>query len=108
MSKMNSERKPFAYVNKYTGKMFYLSQQPDAATDTDVYFPLWLHPQSTAQDADHIPDAGKMAMPEGWKMVPVEPTDEMISAGDVFMFGTSQLGAAYEAMLAVAPELPNG
>ena len=104
---MTTNRKPFAYVNKYTGKMFYLNEQPDAATDTDVYLPLWLHPQPTAQNADHIPDAGKMTVPDGWKLVPVDPTDEMISAGDVFMFGTSQLRAAYEAMLAVAPESPH-
>lgn len=40
---------------------------------------------------------------EGWKLVPVEPTDEMINAGDHFMDGLSRLGDAYEAMLAAAP-----
>lgn len=41
---------------------------------------------------------------EGWKLVPVEATEEMIQVGDVFMDGLSQLGNAYEAMIAAAPE----
>ena len=44
-------------------------------------------------------------VPEGWKMVPVEPTEEMIAAGDQFMDGLSSLGNAYDAMLAAAPEV---
>jgi len=44
-------------------------------------------------------------MPEGWRLVPVEPTEEMIAAGDQFMDGLSRLGNAYEAMLAAAPEV---
>lgn len=44
-------------------------------------------------------------VPEGWKMVPVEPTEEMIAAGDQFMDGLSRLGDAYDAMLAAAPEV---
>ncbi|WP_223565511.1 hypothetical protein [Pantoea sp. OVA07A] len=42
-------------------------------------------------------------IPEGWKLVPVEPTEEMIAAGDQFMYGLSRLGDAYDAMLAAAP-----
>ncbi len=44
-------------------------------------------------------------LPNGWKLVPVEPTDEMIAAGDQFMDGLSRLGEAYDAMLAAAPEV---
>ncbi|MGC0823031.1 hypothetical protein WKG93_08795 [Pantoea agglomerans] len=44
-------------------------------------------------------------VPEGWKLVPVEPTEEMIAAGDQFMDGLSRLGDAYDAMLAAAPEV---
>ncbi|KOA70482.1 hypothetical protein [Pantoea sp. CFSAN033090] len=44
-------------------------------------------------------------IPEGWKLVPVEPTEEMIAAGDQFMDGLSRLGDAYDAMLAAAPEV---
>jgi len=43
--------------------------------------------------------------PPGWKLVPVEPTEEMIAAGDQFMDGLSRLGDAYGAMLAAAPEV---
>jgi len=43
----------------------------------------------------------------GWKMVPIEPTDEMLAAGDKFMDGLSELGNAYSAMLAAAPK-PEG
>ena len=51
----------------------------------------------------HSPDAGKM-VPDGWQLVPVEPTLEMISAAtrDSVGFGTR---AAYQAMLAAAPKL---
>jgi hypothetical protein len=44
-------------------------------------------------------------IPEGWKLVPVEPTEEMIAASDQFMDGLSRLGDAYDAMLAAAPEV---
>ncbi|MGC8425005.1 hypothetical protein ACP3S8_09370 [Mixta calida] len=41
----------------------------------------------------------------GWKMVPVEPTEEMLAAGDKFMDGLSELGNAYSAMVEAAPKL---
>jgi hypothetical protein len=44
------------------------------------------------------------AVPAGWRLVPIEPTEEMISAGDVYMDGVSQLGDAWANMLASAPE----
>ena len=47
--------------------------------------------------AKHIPDAAKM-VPDGWQLVPVEPTSAMLIAA----------GAAtprYQAMLAAAPKL---
>lgn len=36
----NSPVVPIRYMNRYTGACFTLEQQPDAATDTDVYIPL--------------------------------------------------------------------
>jgi len=42
--------------------------------------------------------------PDGWRLVPVEPTDEMLTAGDVYMDGISQLLAAWAAMLEAAPK----
>lgn len=41
----------------------------------------------------------------GWQMVPIEPTDEMLAAGDEFMDGLSELGRAYSAMVEAAPKL---
>ena len=43
-------------------------------------------------------------IPEGWQIVPIEPTDEMFIAGDKFMECTSSLGEAWESMLAAAPK----
>lgn len=40
---------------------------------------------------------------DGWKLVPVEPTDEMVAAGDAYMDGLSSLSEAYEAMIEAAP-----
>ena len=55
---------------------------------------------------NHFPDAAKM-VPDGWQLVPVEPTLEMISAAtrDSVGFGTR---AEYKAMLAAAPKHEGG
>ena len=47
--------------------------------------------------AGHSPDAGKM-VPDGWQLVPVEPTSAMLIAA-----GTAT--PRYRAMLAAAPKL---
>lgn len=63
---------------------------------------------SEMKDGDELftrPAPAADLVPEGWKMVPVEPTEEMIAAGDQFMDGLSSLGNAYYAMLAAAPEV---
>ena len=59
--------------------------------------------------AKHIPDVGKMVVPEGWQLVPMELTDAM---GDAIY---KELGSptdgwygfddAYRAMLSAAPKL---
>ncbi len=43
------------------------------------------------------------AIPDGWQLVPIEPTDEMLIAGDIYMDGISQLFRAWAAMLEAAP-----
>ena len=45
-----------------------------------------------------------LEVPAGWKLVPIEPTIEMIRAAthDSICFGTK---AVYQAMLAAAPKL---
>ena len=55
---------------------------------------------------NHSPDIAKMAVPQVWQLVPVEPTIEMVQAAThkSVGFGTR---AAYQAMLAAAPK-PEG
>ena len=52
---------------------------------------------------NHFPDAAKMVAQEGWQMVPMEPTIEMVQAAtnSAVGFGTR---AAYQAMLSAAPK----
>ena len=51
--------------------------------------------------------AKQQAVPEGWQLVPVEPTIEMVQAAthSAVGFGTR---AAYQAMLAAAPKPEGG
>lgn len=43
-------------------------------------------------------------VPEGWRLVPVEPTPEMLGAGLRHVDGWASMPAAYRAMLAAAPQ----
>lgn len=52
------------------------------------------------------PVSGEVA--EGCVIVPKEPTEAMIAAGDIHMDGVSQLGDAWAAMIAASPSLPGG
>ena len=60
-----------------------------------------------ALSENHSPDSAKMVAPEGWQLVPVEPTIEMVKAAthSAVGFGTR---AAYKAMLAAAPKHEGG
>ncbi|TAB12989.1 hypothetical protein DBZ50_25930 [Salmonella enterica subsp. enterica serovar Typhimurium] len=79
--------------------MFSLDEQPGADTDTDVYEPVYAAPPAPV-------------VPDGYALVPVEPTDEMIAAAmncEDVMFNSDesfcvQFGNIYEAMLAAAPQ----
>ena len=57
-----------------------------------------------------IPAQPAPSVPDGWKLVPIEPTQEMLDAGeDTFVSSlsgtpTSSPIAVYRAMLAAAPE----
>ena len=78
------------------------SHGPSAANKAEEM----LHAAICSLGADHSPDAAKMVQ-DGWQLVPVEPTLEMISAAtrDSVGFGTR---AAYKAMLAAAPKPEDG
>lgn len=67
---------------------------------------------------DHIPDASKMVVPDGYALVPIEPTKEMIWSGientEEFVNGDPWYGSeplsdgqaeqCYKAMLSAAPQ----
>ncbi|EFQ3472792.1 hypothetical protein HZ491_004875 [Salmonella enterica] len=99
------EAEPIGYVNCFTGRVFSLDEQPGADTDTAVYEPVYAAPPAPVT-------------PDGYALVPVEPTDEMIAAAmncEDVLFNRDesfcvQFGNIYEAMLAVAPkpEVTNG
>lgn len=48
------------------------------------------------------PVSSRYKLPEGWKLVPVEPTAEMINAA--LASGALSIRSAYRLMLAAAPE----
>lgn len=54
------------------------------------------------QKADHINDVVKMVSPPGWKLVPVEPTDEMRAACRTLNY-QEEIDAEWKSMLAAAP-----
>lgn len=78
------------------------SHGPSAANKAEEM----LHAAICSLGADHSPDAAKMVVQEGWQLVPVEPTIEMVRAAtnSAVGFGTK---AAYQAMLSAAPK-PEG
>ena len=54
---------------------------------------------------DHIADVSKMVAPEGWQLVPVEPTENMIGHGcGASVMVVSEVIKAWAAMLAAAPK----
>lgn len=57
------------------------------------------------QNADHIADVVKMVVPDGYKLIPIEPTEEMLEKGwDEYNTGCfAPLSRAYKAMLSAAP-----
>lgn len=95
------EAEPIGYMNCFTGRVFSLDEQPGADTDTAVYEPVYAAPPAPVT-------------PDGYALVPVEPTDEMIAAAmncedvvfdshytDAFRI---QYWEIYCAMLAAAPQ----
>ncbi|EDV3149986.1 hypothetical protein Y935_003120 [Salmonella enterica subsp. enterica] len=93
------DAEPIGYMNCFTGRVFSLDEQPGADTDKAVYEPVYA--------VQPLPVA-----PEGYALVPVEPTDEMIAAAmncEDVLFNSDesfcvQFGNIYEAMLAAAPQ----
>ena len=85
------------------------ARNAEGAYITDVFDSAWFAWQARAAlEAGAKPAP---AEPVGWKLVPVEPTPEMIEAGDevedLYKRGTPKTwGKVYRAMLAAAPAAP--
>ena len=71
--------------------------RPDASEEWQSGIPVYLHPAPPS-----------VAVPEGWRLVPVEPTTEMLAEGAIALFAQSRepLSSAYRSMLAAAPRCP--
>lgn len=75
--------------------------------DDDLVIKSYIRQQRRASTA---PDTPAPSLPDGWKLVPVEPTDAMESAGVQVQYeAVRDWGnplAVYRAMLAAAPKPP--
>ena len=65
--------------------------------DTNRGWMAWKASRAALSE-NHFPDAAKMVAPEGWQLVPVEPTSAMLVAAGIAT-------PRYKAMLAAAPKL---
>lgn len=76
-------------------------------TKTDPYLNALMRQAATALRLS----AGG-GVPEGWILVPVEPTEEMIGEGDRVMYGrygcSFEVAPIYDAMLAASPTVEAG
>ncbi len=93
----NREAQPvgFRYRHKDTVSWLYNDWRWPDSVEAEQCQIEWLY---TAQPAPAVPD--------GWKLVPVEPTEEMLRAA--YRESGVYSAKAYRAMLAAAPEGGNG
>ncbi|EEH1481189.1 hypothetical protein GXR56_002846 [Salmonella enterica] len=68
-----TEAEPIGYMNRFTGRVFSLDEQPGADTDTAVYLPVY-----TAPPAPVVPDGLRQALSNAGIAAP--ESDEMLAA----------------------------
>ena len=83
------KQEPVAWLNKKISYMSVLTK-PD---DGGGWFPVFTTPQP--------------AIPEGWQLVPVEPTEAMLDAGEMIDGDGVTYVDLFKAMLAAAPKPEN-
>ena len=66
--------------------------------------PIFDHPPRMPEPITPPPPQSHLEVPEGWKLVPIEPTDWMIENGILAYSGKCE--ESYRAMVAVAPPPP--
>ena len=128
-AKLAEQHTPVAWLNEETGDVISSELKADAPEMLKGYdVPLYKHPDfsckvnldSSNHIADmrkkvkenHIADASKMVTPDGWQLVPIEPTDEMLVSGQEewalgkrgAMEDCEESRAIFKAMLAAAPK----
>ena len=77
-------------------------EQPAQQDDTDATI-IQYHEATIKRLEARIAELEQPAQ-QGWKLVPVQPTDEMRDAGNVIILDRGALFAAYRAMLNAAPQ----
>ena len=73
--------------------------------DTNRGWMVWQASREVLSE-NHFPGAAKMVAHEGWQLVPVEPTEAMISEViDAGTFDEDDVAYFWDSMLAAAPKL---
>lgn len=128
-AKLAKQNTPAAWLNEETSDVISSELKDDAPEMLKGYdVPLYKCPAPKNQVSlgssnhiadmrkkvkeNHIPDASKMVVPDGWQLVPVEPTDEMLVSGqEEWVLGKrgamedcEESKAIFKAMLAAAPK----
>ena len=92
LAEQPAQQEPVAWMNPHGGMLTanYIENFA-SGLDKEIHnIPLYTSPQP--------------APVQGWKLVPVQPTDEMRDAGNVIIGDRGALFAAYRAMLDAAPQ----
>lgn len=89
-----------ALTAKPAGK-FYAGPRGKVSIHPSESLPLGFNPFYTA------PPAPVLRVPDGWALVPVEPTEDMLAAAKEWFGLTTTAEGVYEKMLAAAPEDSN-
>lgn len=94
--------KPVAYRNNFTSVIWDSEQQPGAENEPEIYEPLVRLSDVLGLVAGNAELRAKLAIPEGWQLVPIEPTEHMFVCGfesepDKF-FSPRDVWEEYEAM----------
>lgn len=132
------EAEAVGYMNRFTGRVFTLEEQPGADTDAQVYVPVYAAPPAPVSvpaamemddDFDSAFEHGKAVgwnayraamlqsfgnseqlnspvIPDGWKLVPIDPTKDMLRAGQSVVGFWLNTVHCYSKMLAAAPAAP--
>lgn len=105
-----AESRPFAWAREWGGDVSDLDKyvvvfNEDEKDEEPGWFELYVEPQQPAVKTGRLKAA---AVPEGWKLVPVELTEEMFAAANEHLHvnAKGRIYAAWDGMLAAAPQPP--